>query len=65
MRRRGDLYVKVNGSGHDLAESGDSGGPWFANTTALGTLSCQQGYDALYSTTGFVEHGSISILTAP
>ena len=55
----GSYYVKVdsnpNGSGQDLSEGGDSGGPWFINYTALGTMSCQQGQDGIYSTVGFVE----------
>lgn len=55
----GSYYIKVdsnpNGSGQDLSEGGDSGGPWFINYTALGTMSCQQGQDGIYSTVGFVE----------
>jgi streptogrisin C len=55
----GSFYVKVDsnpdGSGQDLSEGGDSGGPWFINYTALGTMSCQQGQDGIYSTVGFVE----------
>lgn len=66
----GNRYIKVdsdpNGPGFDLAEGGDSGGPWFIGYTALGTMSCQQGYDAIYSTTGYVESPlGASILTSP
>lgn len=46
-----------NGTGYDLAESGDSGGPWFINNTALGTLTCQQGFDAIYVATNYIESG--------
>lgn len=46
-----------DGTGYDLAESGDSGGPWFTGTTALGTLTCQQGFDAIYVATNYVEVG--------
>ena len=66
----GDLYVKVdsdpNGSGYDLAEGGDSGGPWFLGNTAYGITSCQQGFDAIYESTGFVE-GALNahVLIAP
>ena len=56
----GDMYIKVDsnpdGEGQDLSQPGDSGGPWFINYTALGTMSCHQGDDAIYSTVGFVEN---------
>jgi hypothetical protein len=57
----GTMYIKVdsdpNGTGYDLAEGGDSGGPWFLGSTAKGITSCQQGFDALYESIGYVEVG--------
>jgi hypothetical protein len=57
----GTMYIKLdsdpNGTGYDLAEGGDSGGPYFLGSTAKGILSCQQGYDAIYESIGFVEVG--------
>ena len=66
----GSLYVKVDsdldGAGFDLAESGDSGGPWYTGSTALGNTSCQQGFDAIYTTVGFTEGAlGAKILTVP
>lgn len=66
----GSLYVKVDsdpdGGGFDLAESGDSGGPWYTGSTALGNTSCQQGFDAIYTTVGFTEGAlGAKILTVP
>ena len=46
-----------DGPGFDLSEGGDSGGPWFSSTTALGTMSCQQGFDAIYVATNYIEGG--------
>jgi hypothetical protein len=46
-----------NGTGYDLAEGGDSAGPFFYVHTALGTLSCQVGFDAVYIATDYVEYG--------
>jgi hypothetical protein len=55
-----------SGTGYDLAEGGDSGGPWFYVHTAYGTLSCQQGFDAIYVATDYVEAGLLAhILVAP
>lgn len=66
----GNAYVKVdsdpNGTGYDLSEGGDSGGPWFNGGTAYGTMSCQQGYDGIYSSVGYVEVAlGATILTSP
>ena len=63
-------YVKVdsdpNGTGFDLSEPGDSGGPFFSGATALGIMACQQGYDAIYVAVDYVESGLVAhILTAP
>jgi hypothetical protein len=55
-----------DGEGFDLAQGGDSGGPWFIGNTALGTTSCQQGYDAIYVATNYVEAAlGATILTSP
>lgn len=55
-----------NGTGYDLAEGGDSGGPYFINGTALGTTTCQQGYDGIYVATNYIESGlGATILTSP
>jgi hypothetical protein len=44
-------------SGIDLSQGGDSGGPWFIGSTALGTMSCQWGNDAIYVAINYVETG--------
>lgn len=55
-----------DGEGFDLSEGGDSGGPWFINNAALGTMSCQQGFDAIYVAANYVESGlGATILTSP
>lgn len=66
----GTNYIKVdsdpNGTGYDLAQGGDSGGPWFLGSTAKGILSCQQGFDAIYESIGYVEVGlPAHVLLAP
>jgi hypothetical protein len=38
-----------NGTGIDLVQAGDSGGPWFINNVALGTTACEAGFDGVYS----------------
>lgn len=63
-------YIKVdsdpNGPGIDLSEPGDSGGPWYEQNVALGTMSCQQGNDAIYMASDYIETGlSATILTSP
>ena len=63
-------YIHVdsdpNGTGYDLAEGGDSGGPFFSNYIALGTLSCQQGFDAIYAALDYVEGGlNANVLITP
>jgi hypothetical protein len=60
-------FIKVHSnSGQDLAESGDSGGPWYISETALGITSCQQGFDAHYTAQNFVETGlAVTIMTSP
>lgn len=70
MTTSGNRYVKVDsdpsGTGYDLSEPGDSGGPWFSGYNAYGIMSCQQGYDAIYETVGYVEVGlNAHILTSP
>jgi hypothetical protein len=44
-----------------LAKGGDSGGPWFTNGVALGTMSCRIPYslysDAIYVAENYVESG--------
>lgn len=55
-----------NGTGFDLSESGDSGGPWFYGNSAYGTMSCQQGFDAIYVAIDTSENGlGAYLLTAP
>lgn len=66
----GGAYRKVdsdpNGTGVDMAESGDSGGPWFFGNTAWGIASCQQGFDGIYSPTVFFEGAvNVTVLTFP
>ncbi len=52
-----------NASNLDLANGGDSGGPWYISETALGTMSCQAwvepyGYiDAIYVAEDYIETG--------
>lgn len=62
----GTIGIRVDsdpgGPGFDLAESGDSGGPWFLNNTAYGTMSCQAGVDAIYVAIDVVESGLGSTL---
>lgn len=57
----GSIGIKVDsdpdGTGFDLSESGDSGGPWFLNADAFGTMSCQQGFDGIYVAIDVVESG--------
>lgn len=57
----GNIGLKVDsdpdGPGFDLSEGGDSGGPWFLNSIAFGTTSCQQGFDAIYVAIDVVESG--------
>jgi len=58
--------VRVHSSsGIDLSNPGDSGGPWFINYEALGTMSCENGLDAIYSPIDYVEQsGYMSIATS-
>jgi hypothetical protein len=60
-------FIKVhNSSGQDLANGGDSGGPWYISETALGITSCQQGIDAHYTAENYVESGlGVSIMASP
>jgi hypothetical protein len=46
-----------NGTGKDMAEDGDSGGPYFLGAEAWGTTSCQQGYDAIFVAIDTTENG--------
>jgi len=46
-----------DGTRFDLSEPGDSGGPWSNGSTAWGTMSCQQGFDAIYVPIDIVESG--------
>jgi hypothetical protein len=41
----------------DLAQGGDSGGPWFFGPAADGTLSCQFGLDGIYVAINYIESG--------
>jgi hypothetical protein len=66
----GGAYRKVdsdpNGTGVDMAEPGDSGGPWFFGNTAWGIASCEQGFDGIYSPTVFFEGAvNVTVLTFP
>jgi hypothetical protein len=66
----GTRYIKVDsdvdGPGFDLAESGDSGEPWFYGNNAYGIMSCQQGFDGIYESVGYIEVGlGAKVLTAP
>ena len=62
----GSIGIRVDGTSYDLAEGGDSGGPWFYNGVAKGTTSCQMGYDAIYVAIDVVESGlGATLLMAP
>jgi streptogrisin C len=60
----GTHYIRVHGS-TQMSSSGDSGGPWVINRTALGTDVGHIGTDALYSAIDYVEQsGYITIATS-
>ena len=55
-----------NGAGYDLSAPGDSGGPFVVGNTALGGMSCQLDFDAIYVAVDYIESGlGATILTSP
>lgn len=57
-------FIRVhNNSGVDLANGGDSGGPWFYNNTAYGIMSGEIGADAVYMAINYISNSSLTVLT--
>ncbi|MBN2002440.1 MAG: hypothetical protein JXA21_03710 [Anaerolineae bacterium] len=56
-------FIRVHRDGVDLAEGGDSGGPWFSGNTAYGIMRSQIGNDATYMAINYISYLGISVLT--
>lgn len=67
------IRVKNTAGWNVLADSGDSGGPWFINNDAYGTMKAKItpgtngiGTDAVYMAVDYVESGlGVSVMTSP
>jgi len=63
---------RINVGAYDLADSGDSGGPWFDGNTAYGTMRAKitpgtngVGTDAVYMAVNYVESGlGVTVMTS-
>ena len=59
-------FIRVhNEDGDDLADGGDSGGPWFRGNTAYGIMRSQapEGADGVYMAINYISDLDISVLT--
>ena len=56
-------FIRVHRDGVDLAQSGDSGGPWYSNQTAYGILSGENGQDGIYMPINYVSECLLYVLT--
>lgn len=59
-------YIRVHRDNVDLSSSGDSGGPWFYNETAYGSMVCEvNSIDGVYMASNYFSGMGLSILTSP
>ena len=58
-------YIRVHSDSADLAEPGDSGGPWFSGNTAYGlfTGDIEPGNDAYYMAINYIDILGLDVLT--
>lgn len=58
-------YIRVHSNTVDLAEPGDSGGPWFSGSTAFGIMTgdIEPGNDAYYMAINYMSTLGILVLT--
>ena len=57
-------FIRVHSnSGDDLANGGDSGGPWFSGNTAYGVMRSELGNDAIYMAINYVYVLGVSVIT--
>jgi len=60
----GSTFIRVHRDGVDLAEGGDSGGPWFREDTAYGIMKSEIGDDAVYMAINYVDILDLTVLPA-
>ncbi len=62
-------FIRVhNNNNEDLSQPGDSGGPWFYQSTAYGThvgAPADNGNDAIYMPINYISSLGITVLTSP
>ena len=56
-------FIRVHKDGVDLADAGDSGGPWFRGNTAYGIMRSEFGDDAIYMPIDYISDLDVSVLT--
>ena len=56
-------FIRVHKDGVDLADSRDSGGPWFRGNTAYGIMRSQLGDDAIYMPIDYISDLDVTVLT--
>ena len=55
-------FIRVHKDGVDLADVGDSGGPWFSGNTAYGIMRSEFGDDAIYMQIDYTSGLDVSVL---
>ena len=61
----GSTYVLVEKAGSNLSEKGDSGGPWFISTTAVGMHVGGAGDRAVFMPVDYINGIGVTVLTTP
>lgn len=58
-----ETFIRVHKEGVDLCNGGDSGGPWFYNNTAYGTMLGELFDDAFYMAANYIQGLGVTVLT--
>ena len=58
-----NTFIRVDGGATDIAQPGDSGGPWYDGNYAIGMMHAQIADDAVYMAINYVQQQGLTIRT--